>query len=52
MWLADMEILGNIKKSTSKNAVNQKTLATQTVGNELIHCHKLSGKTKHIQKKN
>ena len=23
----------------------------QTVGNELIHCQKLSGKTKHIEKK-
>ena len=28
-----------------------KELLQQTVGNELIHCQKLSGKTKHIQKK-
>ena len=27
-----------------------KELLQQTVGNELIHCQKLSGKTKHIQK--
>ena len=27
-----------------------KELLQQTVGNELIHCEKLSGKTKHIQK--
>ena len=28
-----------------------KELLQQTVGNELIHCQKLSGKTKHIEKK-
>ena len=27
-----------------------KELLQQTVGNELIHCQKLSGKTNHIQK--
>ena len=29
-----------------------KELLQQTVENEWIHCQKLSGKTKHIQKKN
>ena len=28
-----------------------KELLQQTVGNELIHCQKLSRKTKHIEKK-
>ena len=46
MWLADMEIRNNIKKKQWMNELLQ-----QTVGNELTQCQKLSGKTKHIQKK-
>ena len=46
LWLADMEILDNIQKKQW-----MKELLQQTVGNELIHCQKLLGKSKHIQKK-
>ena len=43
-----MEIFDNIKKKQKKQWM--KELLQQTVGNELIHCQKLSGKTNHIQK--
>ena len=45
MWFTDME---NPWQHQKKEWM--KELLQQTVGNELIHCEKLSGKTKHIQK--
>ena len=47
MWFADME---NPRQHQKKEWM--KELLQQTVENELIHCEKLLGKTKHIQKTN